>query len=210
MCEMTENVENQNEEEATVPTMTTIERAEMLMAQDAAIAARVDEGATLDEAVDPGNKEFGPLAHPEQVQMRVAKRAMMLKEGVNPYPVEVGVTHTIEQVRAAYDGKLEAGQETEDVVGIAGRVLFPAQRGRPVLRAAVRRRRHHHPGHDLQEGDRRGFVEAVQAAGGSGRPPVHQGPRDRLQDGGAVRVRLRMGHRRQGAAAAARPAQGAQ
>lgn len=106
MCEMTENVENQNEEEAAVPTMTTIERAEMLMAQDAAIAARVDEGATLDEAVDPGNKEFGPLAHPEQVQMRVAKRAMMLKEGVNPYPVEVGVTHTIEQVRAAYDGKL--------------------------------------------------------------------------------------------------------
>ena len=124
MCDMTENVENQNEEEAVAPAMTTIERAEMLMAQDAAIAARVDEGATLDEAVDPGNKEFGPLAHPEQVQMRVAKRAMMIKDGINPYPVEVGVTHTIEQVRADYDGKLEAGQETEDVVGIAGRVLF--------------------------------------------------------------------------------------
>ena len=174
--------------------MTTIERAEMLMAQDAAIAARVDEGATLDEAVDPGNKEFGPLAHPEQVQMRVAKRAMMIKDGINPYPVEVGVlTHTIEQVRADYDGKLEAGQETRGRGRDRRSRAVPAQRGRPVLRAAVRRRRHHHPGHDLQEGDRRGFAEAVQAAGGSGRPPVHQGPRHRLQDRRAVRVRLRVG-----------------
>ena len=30
----------------------------------------------------------------------------------------------VEAVRAKYDGKLEAGEETEDMVGIAGRVLF--------------------------------------------------------------------------------------
>ena len=53
----------------------TVEHAEMLLAQDEAIAKRVNEGASLDEAIDPSNKEFGPLAHPEQVQMRVAKRA---------------------------------------------------------------------------------------------------------------------------------------
>ena len=47
----------------------TVEHAEMLLAQDEAIAKRVNEGATLDEAIDPSNKEFGPLAHPEQVQM---------------------------------------------------------------------------------------------------------------------------------------------
>ncbi|HAK71532.1 MAG TPA: lysine--tRNA ligase, partial [Bifidobacterium sp.] len=104
--------------------MTTVERAEMLLQQDAAIRAKIDDGASLDEAVDPSNKEFGPLAHPEQVQMRVAKRAMMLKEGIQPYPVTLDVTATIEEVRAKYDGKLEAGDETEDVVGIAGRVLF--------------------------------------------------------------------------------------
>ena len=104
--------------------MTTVERAEMLLQQDAAIYAKINDGATLDEAVDPGNKEFGPLAHPEQVQMRVAKRAMMLKDGIQPYPVTLDVTATIEEVRAKYDGKLEAGDETEDVVGIAGRVLF--------------------------------------------------------------------------------------
>ena len=124
MTETNESQENQNEEEAAVPTMTTVERAEMLLQQDAAIRAKINGGAALDEAVDPSNKEFGPLAHPEQVQMRVAKRAMMLKEGIQPYPVTLDVTATIEEVRAKYDGKLEAGAETEDVVGIAGRVLF--------------------------------------------------------------------------------------
>ena len=49
---------------------------------------------------------------------------MMLKEGIQPYPVTLDVTATIEEVRAKYEGKLEAGDETEDVVGIAGRVLF--------------------------------------------------------------------------------------
>lgn len=56
--------------------------------------------------------------------MRVAKRAMMLEAGIAPYPVHLDVTDTIEAVRAKYDGKLEAGEETEDMVGIAGRVLF--------------------------------------------------------------------------------------
>ena len=104
--------------------MTTVERAEMLLQQDAAIRAKINGGAALDEAVDPSNKEFGPLAHPEQVQMRVAKRAMMLKEGIQPYPGDPDVTATIGGPRQKYDGKLEAGDETEDVVGIAGRVLF--------------------------------------------------------------------------------------
>lgn len=124
MSESIESQENEIEGEAAAPSMTTIERAELLVAQDEAIQSKINEGASLDEAVDPSNKEFGPLAHPEQVQMRVAKRALMLKEGVEPYPVHLDVTDTILQVRERYDGKLEAGQETEDMVGIAGRVLF--------------------------------------------------------------------------------------
>ncbi len=72
-----------------VPTMTTVERAQLLLDQEAAITARIQEGATLDEAVDPSNKEFGPQAHPEQVQMRVAKRAMMLKEGSTDAPMRL-------------------------------------------------------------------------------------------------------------------------
>ena len=112
------------DEEVAAPSMSTVERAELLLKQDETIARRIDEGATLDEAVDPSNREFGPLAHPEQVQMRVAKRAMMLKDGLNPYPVSLDVTDTIEAVRAKWDGKLEPGAETDYTVGIAGRVLF--------------------------------------------------------------------------------------
>ena len=129
MCETQESQTNSqtnetNEEEAAPVAMTTVEHAEMLLEQDRAIARRIAEGATLDETVDPSNKEFGPLAHPEQVQMRVAKRAMMLDAGLQPYPVHLDVDHTIEQIRATYDGKLQPGEETEDMVGVAGRVLF--------------------------------------------------------------------------------------
>ena len=53
MTETNESQENQNEEEAAVPTMTTVERAEMLLQQDAAIRAKINGGAALDEAVDP-------------------------------------------------------------------------------------------------------------------------------------------------------------
>lgn len=125
MTEANESADITVEEEVVAaPEMSTVERAEMLLNQDEAIFKRVQEGASLDEAVDPSNKEFGPLAHPEQVQTRVAKRAMMIKDGINPYPVTLDVTTTIDAVRNKYDGKLEAGAETDDVVGIAGRVLF--------------------------------------------------------------------------------------
>lgn len=128
--EHTENsTEHADEAGAAVTPMSTVEHAEMLLAQDAAIRSRIDAGASLDEAIDPSNKEFGPTAHPEQVQMRVAKRALMLKEGIEPYPVHLDVTDTIEGVRAKYDGKLEPGQETEDMVGLAGRVLFVRNAG---------------------------------------------------------------------------------
>lgn len=109
--------------------MSTVERAQLLLEQDHTIAAKISKGAALDEAVDPGNSQFGPLAHPEQVQMRVAKRALMLKEGLEPYPVHLDVTDTIEDIRAKYDGELEAGDETEDMVGVAGRVLFVRNAG---------------------------------------------------------------------------------
>lgn len=84
MAEVVENTENTENETPAVPQMSTVERAEMLLKQDATIREKIKSGATLDEAVDPSNKEFGPLGHPEQVQMRVAKRAMMLESGIAP------------------------------------------------------------------------------------------------------------------------------
>lgn len=101
-------------------TRSSIDHAQLLLDQDAAIAQRIDAGAELDDAIDASN----PEGHSEQVQMRVAKRALMLKEGIQPYPVTLDVTATIPQVRAKYENALQAGDETEDVVGIAGRVMF--------------------------------------------------------------------------------------
>ncbi|MFD0705477.1 lysine--tRNA ligase [Alloscardovia venturai] len=122
---MTDLNETSQLEEAQSPAgMSTVERAELLLKQDETIDERIKSGATLDDAIDPANEHFGSHAHPEQVQMRVAKRSLMMKNGVNPYPVELPITTTIEQVRADYDGKLEAGEETDKVVALAGRVIF--------------------------------------------------------------------------------------
>ena len=66
---------------------------------------------------------------PEQMRVRREKRARLLEEGVAPYPVSVPRTHTIAEVRAAYPD-LEAGTETADVVGVAGRVVFLRNTGK--------------------------------------------------------------------------------
>lgn len=66
---------------------------------------------------------------PEQLRVRREKRDRMLAEGVEPYPVGVPRTHTIAQVRAGYPD-LEPGQETDDEVGVAGRVVFLRNTGK--------------------------------------------------------------------------------
>jgi len=60
---------------------------------------------------------------PEQMRVRRDKRARLLREGREPYPVGVPRTHTLTEVRKAY-GHLGIGEETQDVVGVAGRVVF--------------------------------------------------------------------------------------
>jgi len=66
---------------------------------------------------------------PEQIQVRKAKRERLLAAGAEPYPVAVPRTHTLAQVRAAHPD-LAAGQETDDVVGVTGRVVFQRNAGR--------------------------------------------------------------------------------
>ncbi|MGK2349841.1 lysine--tRNA ligase [Actinomyces sp. W5033] len=65
----------------------------------------------------------------EQFEVRAAKRERLKAEGWEPYPVTVPVTTTIAAVRRRYEG-LEAGVETEDVVGVAGRVVFLRNTGK--------------------------------------------------------------------------------
>lgn len=66
---------------------------------------------------------------PEQIRVRADKRAALLDQGVSPYPVSLPITHTIAQVREAY-GSLAAGEETTDLVGVAGRVMFVRNTGK--------------------------------------------------------------------------------
>ena len=66
---------------------------------------------------------------PEQMQVRRGKRDRILDAGRQAYPVSVPRTHTIAQVRAEHPD-LELGAETDDVVGVAGRVVFLRNTGK--------------------------------------------------------------------------------
>ena len=66
---------------------------------------------------------------PEQQRIRKEKRARLLASGQEAYPVAVNRTHTLVEVRAAHPN-LEPGEETEDVVGVAGRVVFVRNTGK--------------------------------------------------------------------------------
>lgn len=70
-----------------------------------------------------------PTDTSDQVAVRKSKRERLLERGEEAYPVSVPVTTTIAEVRASY-GHLEAGQETEDRVGVAGRVVFQRNTGK--------------------------------------------------------------------------------
>jgi lysyl-tRNA synthetase, class II len=64
-----------------------------------------------------------------QEAVRRAKRARLLADGHEPYPVGVARTHSLAEVVAGWS-HLESGQETDDVVGVAGRVVFLRNTGK--------------------------------------------------------------------------------
>ena len=65
---------------------------------------------------------------PEQIAVRLAKRDRLNELG-DAYPVSLPITHTIEQVRAAYP-ELEIDVATGDKVALAGRVMFQRNTGK--------------------------------------------------------------------------------
>ncbi|RPA56991.1 lysine--tRNA ligase [Gordonia oryzae] len=66
---------------------------------------------------------------PEQLRIRREKRERILDEGRQAYPVAVARTHTLSEIRAQFSD-LEAGTETGEMVGIAGRVIFLRNKGK--------------------------------------------------------------------------------
>src|SRR6478672_11845777 len=68
---------------------------------------------------------------PEQMRVRRSKRERLLEEGGEAYPVTVERTHTLAQIRAAYDGQeLEPDTLTGEQVAITGRVIFLRNTGK--------------------------------------------------------------------------------
>ncbi|MDO5049309.1 MAG: lysine--tRNA ligase [Actinomycetaceae bacterium] len=73
------------------------------------------------EKNDAQSQEFQDA--PEQIRVRAEKRARMLEQGIDPYPVELPVTSTISKVRKDYD-YLEIDEKSEENIGLTGRVMF--------------------------------------------------------------------------------------
>jgi lysyl-tRNA synthetase class 2 len=65
----------------------------------------------------------------EQMVVRREKRQRLLDAGIEAYPTNVARTHALAEVREAY-AHLEAGEETQDVVSVAGRVIFVRNTGK--------------------------------------------------------------------------------
>jgi lysyl-tRNA synthetase class 2 len=66
---------------------------------------------------------------PEQRRIRRGKRDRILASGGQAYPVSVPRSHSLAEVRALW-GHLGTGEETQDVVAVAGRVVFVRNTGK--------------------------------------------------------------------------------
>ncbi|WP_299570414.1 lysine--tRNA ligase [uncultured Williamsia sp.] len=66
---------------------------------------------------------------PEQLRIRREKRARILAEGGQAYPVAVDRTHTLAAIRAAH-ADLPTDTATGEHVGVAGRVIFVRNKGK--------------------------------------------------------------------------------
>ncbi len=65
----------------------------------------------------------------EQTTIRKEKRERLLSAGVQAYPADLVRTHSLKQIRDGW-GRLEAGEETQDVVSTGGRVVFIRNTGK--------------------------------------------------------------------------------
>ncbi len=73
--------------------------------------------------------DLTPPSVDEQRRVRQDKRARLLTEGRQPYPVSVPRTHALRAVRERW-ASLATGEETTDVVSVAGRVVFLRNTGK--------------------------------------------------------------------------------
>lgn len=82
--------------------------------------------ADLEQASDEGH-----LA--ELMDLRRDKVRAWREEGTEPYPVGITVSDTLGELAQEYDGKLEAGEESDRQVTVAGRVMMRRGHGKLVF-----------------------------------------------------------------------------
>jgi lysyl-tRNA synthetase class 2 len=63
-------------------------------------------------------------------QARRVKLARLRAAGIDAFPVGFRRTHTLGEVRRGWDHRLEAGEESDDVVRVAGRIVLKRPMGR--------------------------------------------------------------------------------
>jgi lysyl-tRNA synthetase class 2 len=66
---------------------------------------------------------------PEQLRIRREKRASLLKRGIEPYPVAVPRTKSLQEVRQKYTG-LDVDVATGDIESLTGRIIFKRDTGK--------------------------------------------------------------------------------
>ena len=66
---------------------------------------------------------------PEQLRIRREKRAELIAQGIEPYPVAVPRTKTLAEVRAKYQ-ELETDTATGDIESLTGRIIFKRDTGK--------------------------------------------------------------------------------
>lgn len=69
----------------------------------------------------------------DEVASRRSKLDAIRERGVDPYPVRFDRTHSLAGLRAAWDDKLDAGESSDEVVRVAGRVMLLRDQGRLVF-----------------------------------------------------------------------------
>lgn len=96
----------------------------------------------MTNAKDSSTSQNDAAGLSEQEQIRRDKRARLIEEGIDPYPVEVPRSHAIEDVLAAFEvvaegeegdpnkRSLKPGEETDETVSIAGRLMFMRNTGK--------------------------------------------------------------------------------
>ncbi len=69
----------------------------------------------------------------DEFRARLTKVEQMRARGDDPYPVRFDRTHSLGQVRANWDDKIEVGETTDTEVRVAGRVLLKRDQGKLVF-----------------------------------------------------------------------------